>query len=253
MISKTIRSILVCLIGVALANITAAAPAQQPDDPLADLDLTPEQVTKLTDLTAAFTRRQIQTVSDIAGQLAELEAELERPERFETKGKARQAAKRANAIVKQIASLYGDLFTTRVEYALAAKDVLTQKQKLQLLAGLDFHVELPNDLTFYDDFNLLRDELDLTQKQAKKILRHRMNRRVNDLKLELEIDYKLLELEEEFTESEIDSGAVNKIIMDMADIATEMLDNRIDHFLKAKDELTVVQKKHLLGMLTATN
>jgi len=251
MISKTMSLVVVCLVGIALASVSGSAPTPQADDPLAHLGLTPAQVTKLADLTAAFTRRQIQTASSIAEQLAALEAELERPERFETKGKARQAAKRVNTIVKQITTLYGDMFKARAEYVLAAKDVLTLEQRLRLLAGLDVNVELPNDLTFYDDFDLLRDELDLSQKQAKKILRHRMNMRVNELKLELEIDYKLLDLEDEFTESAIDSGAVNKIVMDMADIATKVLDNRVDHFLKAKDELTVVQKRHLLGMLTA--
>ena len=253
MISRAMSLVVVSLVGMVWPSVVGSAPVPAANDPLAPLNLAPAQVEKLTDLTETFTRKQIQSLANIAGKLIELEAELERPERFETKRKAGQAAKRTNTIVKQIAALYGDMFKTKVEYVLAAKDVLTTEQRLQLLAGLDFNVDLPDDLTFYDDFDLLRDELDLSQKQAKKILRHRMNMRVRELKLELEIDYKLLDLEDEFTESEIDSGAVNKTVTDMAEIAIKMLNNRVDHFLRAKDELTVVQKRHLLSMLTAGN
>jgi hypothetical protein len=143
------------------------------------------------------------------------------------------------------------LLKTTVEYVLKAKDVLTEEQKEKLIAGLlDFELEVPDDLTHdYMAFILPESGLDLSNEQIKKILRYRTDMQVRELKLDLNIDYKILDLETELAKEVVDSGKVNNIIMDIADLWARLIDNTVDHFLKAKDVLTVEQKEKLLHLL----
>lgn len=51
--------------------------------------------------------------------------------------------------------MYGQLLKTRVEYLLKAKDILTEEQKkLLILSLLEFEIEVPDDLTYYLEFDL---------------------------------------------------------------------------------------------------
>jgi hypothetical protein len=45
------------------------------------------------------------------------------------------------------------------------------------------------------------------------------------------------------------NGQVNDIILSLTDLGVDLLKNRVDHRLKAKDVLTVEQKKKLLHAL----
>ena len=75
---------------------------------------------------------------------------------------------------------------------------------------------------------------------------------IREIKLNLKGDYKLLDLENEILATPWDSHKINKIIMDIVDISTKLLDNQVAHILKAKDVLTVEQKKELMHMMLVT-
>ena len=69
---------------------------------------------------------------------------------------------------------------------------------------------------------------------------------IKELKIELEIDYNIIDLETELLKDERAPERVNKIILKLTDNGTALLDNKVNHFLQAKDVLTVAQKKKLL-------
>ncbi len=56
----------------------------------------------------------------------------------------------------------------------------------------------------------------------------------------------LIDLQVELFKDDRDSDKINKIILTITDLGTRLMDNRVVHFLKAKDVLTLPQKKALL-------
>jgi hypothetical protein len=72
---------------------------------------------------------------------------------------------------------------------------------------------------------------------------------IRDLKLELEMNYKLLDLQDEMKATIQNPKRVNKIIMDITDLGAELIDNRVNYIQRAKDVLTLDQKKQMLQMI----
>ena len=246
---RMLISVLVAMLLILGVTSTQAADAMAPK-----LDLTREQISKLGTLIEEFSTKALDIALKIDNKLLELKQELKKEDRFDTKAKARAGARRSNRLVKDISSLYGDLLKMRVEYLLKAKDVFTDEQKAELLAALlDFDMDLPDDFSHYLEADLPSMGLDLTKKQNKMLLKYQADMNIKDIKLELEMAYKLLDLEEEIQAEKRDPQKVNKIIMGIVDIGTKIIENRIDHILWAKDVLTVEQKKELLHMMMMSN
>jgi len=59
-------------------------------------------------------------------------------------------------------------------------------------------------------------------------------------------DLQLIELQFELFKAGRDSEKINRLLLAITDLGTQLMDNRVVHFLKAKDVLTVAQKKKLL-------
>lgn len=241
--------IVLCVAGVVLSSVNVTAAAQPEENPLEDLKLTDEQMEKLQTLTQEFTQKEMQLTEQMESTLAELAEDLVREDRFDTDKKAAESAKTFNTLVRKISTAYGDLFKNRVKYVLDAKDVLTREQRAQVLASLDNDVETPDLLVLTDDFDDLRKALGLDIEQSRKVLKYRTDMHIKDLKLQLDIDNAALDLEAEITKDQPDSDKVNTLVMGIADSAVKMLDNHVEHFLKAKDVLTVEQKKKAIQML----
>ncbi|MBU0986519.1 MAG: hypothetical protein KKH68_04620, partial [Proteobacteria bacterium] len=72
---------------------------------------------------------------------------------------------------------------------------------------------------------------------------------IRDLKLELEMNYKLLDLQDEMKATDQNPEKVNTIISVITDIGAKRIDNRVNYILNAKDVLTSDQKKQLLQMI----
>jgi hypothetical protein len=243
---RMLISVLVAVILILGVPLTQTADAGK----VPKLDLTREQISKLGTLIEEFSTKALDIAVKIDNKLMELKQDLKKEDRFDTKAKARAASRNVNKLVKDIASLYGDLLKTRVEYLLKAKDAFSDEQKAQLLAALlDFDMDLPDDFSHYLEVDLPSLGLDLTKQQNKLLLKYRAEMDIKDIKLELEMDYKLLDLEEEIQAEKRDPQKVNKIIMRIVNLGTKIIENRIDHILWAKDVLTVEQKKELLHMM----
>ncbi len=219
-------------------------------DLVSKMNLTKEQIVKLGTLIDDFSTKALDITSKISNKYLELEHDLKREDRFDTKSKARTSARNVNKLVKNISSLHGDLLKLRVEYLLKAKDVFTDEQKAMLIGHLlDFDMDMPDNFFYYVELDLPSMGLDLTKDQVKKLLKYRADMDIKDIKLELDMDYKLLDLQDEILAVERNPQKINTIIMTIVDLGTKLIDNQVNHFLKSKDVLTVEQKKELLHMM----
>jgi Spy/CpxP family protein refolding chaperone len=219
-------------------------------DLISSLNLNKEQVEKLSVLIEQFNSKALEVKSRLDDNYLKLGQDLQKKDRFDTKSKARAGAQNVNKLLKNISSLYGDLMKLRVEYLLKAKDILTERQKVVLLTELlDFEMDMPENVSNHLDLDLSTLGLDLTRDQIKKILKYRAKRDIKGINLKLKTNYKLLDLQDEILAEVRDTKKINKIIMDITGINTEIINNRVNHTLKAKDVLTVDQKKELLHML----
>jgi hypothetical protein len=214
------------------------------------MNLTKEQIVKLGTLIDDFSTKALDITSKIGNKYLELEHDLKREDRFDTKSKARTSVRNVNKMVKNISSLHGDLLKLRVEYLLKAKDVFTDEQKAMMIGHLlDFDMDMPDNFFYYVELDLPSMGLDLTKDQVKKLLKYRADMDIKDIKLELDMDYKLLDLQDEILAVERNPQKINTIIMTIVDLGTKLIDNKVNHFLKSKDVLTVEQKKELLHMM----
>ena len=231
-------------LAIVLASLVLATPAPMasPDaELLRSLDLTEEQINNLAGLLQEYGERQYAISAAVTTKAVELELELRRPGRLETEEVARESSERTNVLVRDVTRLAGEQLKIRVEYVLRAKDLLTPEQKLKLIASLDFDMDAQEGLDYYEEFDWLNAGLDLSHDQIKEILRYRAERDAKALKIELQIDYLILDLEQVLLAGQPDPQKTNQIITKVTDLATQQLDNIVEHFIKTKDVLTAAQ------------
>ena len=135
-------------------------------------------------------------------------------------------------------------------YLFKAKNILNDRQKSRLISALlDFDIDTPDDFSYYLKLDLPTLMLDLTKDQKKNLLKYRSDMDIKDLQLELAMNYKLLDLQDEMKSAKQNPKNVDEIIRDITDIGARLIDNRVNYILKAKDVLTLDQKKQLLQMI----
>jgi hypothetical protein len=245
------RNISVSIIAPAiLIFFYAASRAAGDPGPVPNMNLTSEQISELDTLIKELNAKQLEIVSMIDEKFLVVEQELKREDRFDTSLKARTGSRNFSELVKNISVLYGDLLKLRVKYILKAKDILNDRQKSRLISALlDFDIDTPDDFSYYLKLDLPSLMLDLTRYQIKKLLKYRAEMDIKDLKLELEMNFKLLDLQDEMKAAKQNPKKVSKIITDITDIGAELIDNRVNYILNAEEVLTPDQKKQLLQMI----
>jgi Spy/CpxP family protein refolding chaperone len=240
------------IIIVAIATcilLTAGSPLWAKQNTQMNLNLTPDQIKTLETVVNDLNEKQFKITSDIERTLLELKLEIQREDRFATEPKAAESARIANKLIKKLTALYGDMLKLEVVYVLKTKDVLTKEQRRQLIESLDFDMEAPDGWMQKQEIEVLAVDLELSDDQLKKILSYRTQMQKKDAKLEQKIEKLVQDLEDELSKDTVDDKKANKIIMSLTDLGVELLNNRIEHRLKAKDVLTVEQKKMLLHAL----
>lgn len=179
----------------------------------------------------------------------ELKLEIQREDRFATEAKAAESASRANKIIKKLTALYGDLLKLEVSYVLKTKDILTPEQRRQLIEGLDFDMEAPEGWMQSQEIEVLAVGLELSDDQLQKILNYRTQMQKKEAKIEQKMEALVQNLEDELSKDRVNDQKVNDITLSLTDLGVDLLKNRVDHRLKAKDVLSVEQKKKLLHAL----
>jgi len=244
---KKYQFIIIIVAAVACILLAAGGPLWAKQN--TPLNLTPDQIKALETVVHDFSEKQFEITSDIERTLLEFKLELQREDRFATEAKAAESARRANKLIKKLITYYGDMLKLEVAYVLKTKDVLTKEQRRQLIGSLDFEMEAPGGWMQNQEIEVLAVDLKLSDDQLKKILNYRTQMQKKDAKLEQKIEKLVQDLEDELSKEEVNDKKVNKIIMSLTDLGIDLLNNRVEHRLKAKDVLTVEQKKILLHAL----
>jgi len=245
------KKTMVILATFAMALLFISFPAFSGDEvggmPVENLNLTEKQLDALGDLIEESREKQFEIITQIESKFIDLRQEIRKEDRFDTKIKEKRSVRKSNKLVKEIISLNGRLLKTRVEYFLKAKNMLTSAQRKLVVSTLEFDDDsFEGDLPEIIDLDILTLPLDLTTKQVKKILNYQTDMRIKALKINLEILYQLVDLKNELIIAEPDSPKIDKLLLNLADLGTKLLDNRVKYFLKSKDVLTPVQKKRLI-------
>ena len=247
---QTRKNLLIAFItSLALFLGTNTALAKNTDF-VSDLNLSKEQIGKLGKIVETFSAKELELSAKIDDTRMALAQELRKADRWDSEAKNKASAKIVNRQIKTLATLGGDMLKLRVAYFLKAKDVFTEEQRVIILGKLtEFHMDLPDSFSYYLDLDLHALDLDLTDAQVKKLLQYRADMEIRNIKHELALDYKLLDLRAELLSPERNPKKVNKLITAIADIGTKIVDNKVAHILRAKDVLTVEQKMALFHMM----
>ena len=229
--------------------LTAGSPLWAKQNTQMNLNLTPDQIKTLETVVNDLNEKQFKITSDIERTLLELKLEIQREDRFATEPKAAESARRANKLIKKLTALYGDMLKLEVAYVLKAKDVLTKEQRMQVIESLDFDMEAPEGWMQDQEIEVLAVELELSDDQLQKILSYRTQMQRKEIKFEQKMEALIQDLEDELSKDKVDDKKANKIILSLTDLGVDLLNNRVEHRLKAKDVLTLEQKKRLLHAL----
>ena len=73
--------------------------------------------------------------------------------------------------------------------------------------------------------------------------------KIEELRINLKISHKVLDLGGEFNQAQSSAERINTKLIDISEFATQIINIRFDHFLKTKDVLTTDQKNKLLAVL----
>lgn len=229
------------IVGIALAALVVAGSHAQ--------ELSQEQQGELMTIGAGFAQRGAQFEGAITGRLTELAMELRREGRLDSQEAAAESSKRVNAILKDVSGLYGEFIKTKVEFVLAAKNVLTLEQKLHLLSQINPQAALPYETIEYMQPDIFDLPINLNLDQRKQLVALEAALMVREIELERDVELVLLDLEVVLLSGEARPEMVDPLVMNLASLAAGEIDNRVDFFLKAKDVLTLDQKRLLVFLM----
>jgi len=247
---RTKQTVLIAVVTALTLILGSGAALAAGPNLIADLNLTKEQIQKLGQVVEAFSAKKMTLEAKIDKTRLALAQELRKGDRWDSDAKIKASSKIVNKHVKQLAALGGDLLKLKVEYFLKAKDVFTDDQRMIILDALtEYEMALPDSFSYYLELDLPALDLDLTNAQIKKLLKYRADMEIHNIKYELALEYKALDLQAELLSPKRNPQKVNRLIKSMADIGTKMIDNKVDHILKAKDVLNLEQKMALFHMM----
>ena len=242
--------ILTVFLTAALILVGAQAATARDSGLVSSLDLSRDQIEKLGAIVEDFNARKLAVEAKIDRKRMELAQELKKSDRWESEKKLKASAKVVNRLVRGLATLDGDLLKVRVAYFLKAKDVFTDDQRMIILGALtEYDFNLPEGFSYYLELDLPALDLDLTSPQIKKLLKYRADMDIRGIKYELDLEYRILDLQDELLSPKRDPKRVNRLITSIVDTGTKIIENKVNHILKAKDVLTLEQKMTLFHMM----
>ncbi len=240
------KSGLFCILAMLVIGVSLAYSAEYRIQGF-NLNLTEKQVTALQGVFDEYTSEDLELLAQIERKFIDLRLELQRKDRFENRFKAYDSVYKANTMIKEISKLYGAVLKTRVKYLLKAKHVLTEEQRERLFARLlEFRFDMPDEIFVLIEGDLFSLDIGWKIGQIRKILRYRADMEKKAIDINYKIGMQLIDLQVELSKDERDSDKIDKIVLTITDLGTQLMDNRVVHFLKTKDVLTVAQKKTLL-------
>ena len=211
--------------------------------------LTEQQQADLISISTEYTQKAAEYEELLSAKARELTQELRREGRLDTEKSARKGADKVNALLTEIAAIYGDSIRTQVSYVLDAKNVLTMEQRLMLLERLQYGEMTGGGEMEVLQIDIIELPINLSLEQEKKLIELDAELEIESIKLERDIQLILLDLEGALMNATIDAKQVDKQIMKLADLAVRAINIRVDHFIGSKDVLTLDQKRLMSVLL----
>jgi len=229
------------IVGTALAAMVAVGSHAQ------ELSIAQEGV--LATLNAEYTQKEAAIGNAMQNKLIELATDLQREGRLATEEAAKESSERVNAILKDLSDLYGTYITTKIEFLIAAKNTLTMEQKLLLLSQLEPQATLPYETIEYMQPDIFDLPINLDVDQRKKLVKLEAKLLMKEVELERDVELTLLDLEAVLLSGEASPETVDPLVVNLGTLAAQEIDNRVNHFLDAKDVLTLEQKRLLTQLM----
>lgn len=230
------------IIGMAAAALMAVQAQAQLND---------TQTAELYEVAQGFSQQATVFEGLMQNKLTQLAIELQREGRLDNEASAKKASDRVDAIMTDLGKLYGEFVKTKVQYVLKAKNVLTDEQKMYLLSQLT-----PSDSLPYEELDFLQPELfdlplNLSMEQEKKLIGLEAALMIKEIEIERDVELVLLDLRPVLMSGTPNADVVDPLVLKLADLAGKSIDNRVKFFLKAKNVLTLDQKRlmsHMMGL-----
>lgn len=231
------------IIGLVLALSTAGPAAAQV--------LSQEQSAELQKATEGFAQQAAILQGLIENKLTELALELKREGRLDDEAAAAEASAKTDAILTDLGRLYGEYIKARVHFVLDAKNVLSYEQRILLMQQLK-----PGSATQHDSISFLKPDifdlpLNLSIEQEKKLIQLKSVLLQKEVAIEMEAEMVLLELRPILEGGMPQPEKVDPLIIKLAELGAEGVNNRVAYFTDAKDVLNIDQKRllaHMLGL-----
>ncbi|GAB6097769.1 hypothetical protein JCM14469_40230 [Desulfatiferula olefinivorans] len=248
---KPLKLISLTMLFVAMALGTAMG---QTKDVMEDLiDFSPEQITALAGVAEEQSVKLQTIINKIEEASDQLFIEAVKDEGPEVPKTLRKDPKKIDKLIRELASLVGDILKTKTEYLLKAKGVLTPEQRKKLIADLDYQVDFFNgESPFLFRLDDLAEILDLSTDQIKSAIKLRTDMMVKELKMKMDIAFQLVDIKEILDSDERQPGDIDDKVMKIADIGAKVLMNKIDYILKSRSVLTGPQKQELHQLVLLT-
>lgn len=213
--------------------------------------LTEAQSAELQKASQGFAQQVTILEGLMENKLTELALELKREGRLDTEQSADAASAKSSAILTDLGKLYGEYIKAKVHFVLEAKNVLTDEQKMLLLSQL-----APGEAAQYDSIVFLQPDvfdlpLNLSLDQEKQLIALEGELLKKEISIETEAEMILLDLRPILMGGVPQPEKVDPLVMKLADLAAQGVNNRVAYFNKAKDVLTLDQKRllsHMLGL-----
>lgn len=217
------------------------------------IDFTPEQVAALSDVVVDHSNKLQDIINKAEEVVDQLAMEVVKDEGTDVSRKLRKDPKKIDKLIRDLASLTGDILKAKTEYLLKAKEVLTQEQKKTLLADLEYQVDYFNgESPFLFQLDDLAEILELNKDQIKSVITYRTDMVKKELDMKKDIAFLVLDIKDILASSDRKPGDIDDKVMKIADLGAKALKNKIDYILKSRNVLNPPQKQELHHLVLLT-
>ena len=211
--------------------------------------LTPEQKVELVTVGTEFSQQGQVLETTMKSKFAELVMELKREGRLDSEKAAREGSENVTKLLKDISDLYGELVQNKVSLFLKSKNVLTVEQRQHLLDRLNPQASIPFESPMFMQPDIFDLPLNLDREQRKKMIKLKADLMVKEVELERDVELVLIDIEAVLMADKLQPEKTDPLIKKLGKLAAEELDNRVNFVIKAKDVLTLDQRRMLAYLM----
>ena len=211
--------------------------------------LSSEQQLELIKVGTVFSQQGAVLEETMKRKFAELIQELKREGRLDSEAAAKEGSDNVTKLLKEISELYGELIQNKVALFLKSKDVLTVAQRTHLLKKLNPQASIPFESTAFMQPDIFDLPLNLDRDQRKKMIKLKADLMVKEVELERDVELVLVDIEAVLMSGTPQPGKADPLVKKLGSLAAKELDNRVNFVIKAKDVLSLDQRRMMAYLM----